>query len=244
MRESKQQERDELQIFKRFVAAANIPIRVDSIRCCSPPAPDISCMTVGGTPVAFELTETIDEKLARNMSFSLEVKTALTSNFHDSLDRASRRKLCTTLHNADIHVRLDPNLTKPGISGVVLSIFERLMDCTADDDGGLDPTTLPGGVRGIRIWRGGFRGPLFSVAGAQNVGDKTVQRVRNKFTKQYEYSGDIELLVHSWTRSLLPDEFWLDKLREYLQKEFGRSPFRQIWFFDYHNSSIRFRYPE
>lgn len=243
MPQSKQQARDELEVFKRFVAEARIPILDDSVRCCSPPEPDIACLDVDGTPLGFELTEVIDQKLARNLSFHTDFKTALTTYFHVSLDEARRQALYTTLHNADVQVRLDRGLKKACISEVVFAIFERLMQCTPEDDGCLDATTLPSGVRGMRIWRGRFRGPLFSVSGAQNVGDQTVRQVERKFSKQYGFCGDIELLVHSWTRPLLPDQAWLCQLVEFLESEFERSPFSRVWIFDYPNSTIRFRYP-
>jgi len=65
----KQQE-EELAVFELFASVCGLSILRESIRQQNPPKPDISCKLKTGMNVEFELTNSIDQELARKMNDS------------------------------------------------------------------------------------------------------------------------------------------------------------------------------
>jgi hypothetical protein len=55
---------EERAIFHEFVAAAQLPVVLESIESRLPPEPDILCEVAGGGRVAFELVRLVDQGLA------------------------------------------------------------------------------------------------------------------------------------------------------------------------------------
>lgn len=67
-----------MEVFHRFVQAAQLPILPNSVEKRPPPEPDLRCVCVAGGSVAFELVELCDSNLA-----------AAFSNFSEAYIRTS-----------------------------------------------------------------------------------------------------------------------------------------------------------
>jgi hypothetical protein len=55
----------EVEVFRRFIVAANLPIDAGSVEKRNPPEPDIRCNDAVGGHLAFELVELCDPTLAK-----------------------------------------------------------------------------------------------------------------------------------------------------------------------------------
>ena len=68
MNNSLKQQKEELVVFENFMRVCGCPIIADSVALQSPPKPDIFCRLQTGVTIEFELTNSIDQQLARNMN--------------------------------------------------------------------------------------------------------------------------------------------------------------------------------
>lgn len=64
------QQKEELAVFKNFMRVCEYPIAEGSVELQFPPKPDIFCRLQTGVTVEFELTNSIDQQLARKMNDS------------------------------------------------------------------------------------------------------------------------------------------------------------------------------
>jgi hypothetical protein len=55
----------EVEVFRRFIEAAKLPIAPSSVEKREPPEPDIRCLHSTDGPIAFELVELCDPNLAK-----------------------------------------------------------------------------------------------------------------------------------------------------------------------------------
>lgn len=62
----------EIAVFMRFLAASQLPIDRNSVEKRSPPEPDILCTHKSEGPIAFELVEMCDPKLAQSIAEASE----------------------------------------------------------------------------------------------------------------------------------------------------------------------------
>ncbi len=76
------------------------------------------------------------------------------------------------------------------------------------------------------------------------MADPTIKRIEAKFSKRYECDCPIELLIHSKTRPLAPDQLWKDEVHDFVTRNMDESPFCRVSVFDWIDSSVRYTYPE
>lgn len=65
-----EQQKEELSVFENFMLVCEYPIIKESVELQAPPKPDILCRLQTGVTVEFELTNSIDQQLARKMNDS------------------------------------------------------------------------------------------------------------------------------------------------------------------------------
>ena len=63
-----EQQKEEMVVFENFLRVCEYPIIRESIKQQSPPKPDMFCELETGATIEFELTNSIDQQLARKMN--------------------------------------------------------------------------------------------------------------------------------------------------------------------------------
>lgn len=233
-------------IVHAFLQVAGSPIPEDAICDTEPPSPDVLCTLADGSRVAFELTEAADQGMARNVRVSPASSAGLREYYeNEELSPADRTKLRRVFANAYISVRAKDGTTDRGFDRAVPRVFNLLLGCSCDTEGNIEKRALPPDVEEIRITRGKWStGPWFDCAQALWVADPTIGRIKAKFAKRYECDCPIELLVHSKTCPLAPDDLWKSDVHDFVRRSIAGSPFRTVWIFDWIDSTIRYTYPQ
>lgn len=237
------QQDKERGIVKKFLHSAGIKIQPNGILSLRPPSPDVLCKLVEGNDIAFELTETVDPNRVRKIKLSNNMRIEMRTYFKN-MASSEQKRLQKIFGNANLCFNFDDATSKSSFRQLLPSIFQFLLNCSSDMNGNIKRKLLPNGIKGILITRSEFKGPMFNTSGALYWADKTVERIRDKFQKQYKCDCPIELLIHSWTHSLPPDTLWLYDVQELVTQEMTQSPFQRIWVFDYITSKIKYVYPE
>ncbi len=238
------QQESERHVVEAFLNTAGLSFNPESIQSLDPPQPDTICTLTDGTKLAFELTEVVDPKLARNYDFAVGLKQAMYQHY-DSIAQANRDQMDHLFGNADIFIAFAEDTTKTKAISMIPSIFESLLTCTREVEGDIDKSILPKGTKRITIARGEFVGPMFNAAGlALYIKNVMTERIAKKFSKGYECNCPLELLVHSSIKSLQPEILWLDDVRELVPSCLKETPFRRVWIFDYVESNIIYVYPD
>lgn len=239
-----QQQHDEKRIVEAFLQVANIPYYPDSIQSIEPPQPDIICTLKNDTQLAFELTEVIDPKLARNYNFSIDVKGAMYQYYAD-MEPTKREQMAHLFRNADLFIAFVDGTTLKKVVNLLPSLFDFLLNCTSEIEGNIKKDILPKSIKRISVARGEFVGPMFNASGlALYIKNMMTERITEKFSKEYECNFPIELLVHSSLVSLQPEILWLDKVHNLVPANVQNSPFQRVWIFDYVESNIIYVYPD
>lgn len=240
------QQKDEREIVEKFLETAEIGIQANSIQFLEPPFPDVLCTLVGGETIAFELTETVDPNLARNVDLTVNVKGEMRNYFNNNMSPSEKEKLRKIFDNADLYFKFNDRTSKSRFRQLLPAMFQVLLKCSSDAKGDIKKELLPAGVMQIRIERvARFGGPWFNASGlALYFLDKTIERISEKFNKRYECNCPIELLVHSRIHSLPPNTLWLPDVQKFVVQQLDSSCFQRVWVFDYVESTIRYVYPE
>jgi len=231
-------------IVRAFLQVAGIPIEEHAIHDADEPSPDILCTFTNGTRVAFELTEAVDEGVARNVSVS-DASRAQMREYYQKLALVERTKLQGIFGNAHISVHTKHGIGDKKFMQMLPRVFHLLRGCSGDTQGDLKRDTLPSGVEAIQITRGRWScGPLLDRGGlALYVADPTLRRMEAKFSKRYKCDCPIELLVHSRTCPLAPDNLWKNDVHDFVTRKIAGSPFSGVSVFDWIDSTIRYTYP-
>jgi hypothetical protein len=231
-------------IVAAFLKVAGIPISEDAICDAGAPLPDVLCTLGNGSRVAFELTEAVDQGLARNVRVSSASKARMCDHYRQ-LPLADQTRLRRIFANADISVRAKDGTTDRRFDQAVPKVFALLLGCSCDTEGNIEKRTLPTDVEEIRITRGKWStGPWFNRGQAQWVANVMIERIKAKFSKRYECDCPVELLVHSKTCRFEPDNLWKSDVHDFVMRNIAGSPFRGVSVFDWIDSSIRYTYPE
>lgn len=238
-------QKDDREITEKFLEAAGIKIQPNGIQSLEPPSPDVLCTLVGGETIAFELTETVDRNIARNIDLSHSVKIEMRNYMFDKMASSDKAKIEKIFGNADLYFKFNNGITKSKFMQLRPALFQTLLKCSSHTIGNIGKKSIPAGVKQIHIERGGYNGgPMFSASGlALYFTDKTGERIQKKFDMKYECNCPIELLIHSKTRPLIPVVFWLSDVQKLIVNGLEASPFRRIWIFDYIKSEIVYVYP-
>jgi len=237
------QKAEEKEVIDKFLLEAGYKIQPQGIQFLNPPSPDILCKLVGGNNIAFELTETVDPNRVRKIKLSNNMRIEMRTYFKN-MASSEQKRLQKKFGNANLCFNFDDATSKSSFKQLLPSIFQFLLNCSSDMKGIIKRELLPDGVKGVRITRNEFNGPIFNTSGALYWADKTIERIRKKFQKQYKCDCPIELLVHSKTHGLPPNTLWLLGVQKLITQGISQSPFQRVWVFDYPTSKIRYVYPE
>ncbi len=231
-------------IIRKFLQAANIQIRSHCLRAARPPFPDFLCRLANGTQIAFELTEAVDPRRVRSAQFAKAARSQMYDHYQNILPR-NRTKLGKALADALISFHFADDITEAKFKQLLPKLFDILLGCSSNMQGNIAKDLLPSGVNRIDVVRKqDMIGPLFNPRGpALFVRDISVAHIMKKFSKKYKCDCPIELLVHSKTHPLPPDQLWIDSVRKLLVQKIDQSPFQKVWIFDYMTSTIRYAYP-
>lgn len=234
----------ELEIFREF-AASRGDIDLSSIEKREAPAPDIQCILVDGSQLAFELTQLVDDQsIARPMSDD--------SRFRSRLNKERTR----------LQVQLQPKFGNaliaiwPSTLSRSHSAIPRLLSWLAQQPRGIagdlnleqDPEIKQHFHR-VTVDRYSSlqsHGPFFTVRPAPggSYGDPTVEGIRKKFCKSYTTNVPIELLafLHLQPTPLLPT--WLETQMEFIRQGLSSSPFQRVWIYSCFKHRILAVYPQ
>lgn len=240
-----QQQADEKLIVEAFLQVAEIPCHSDNIQSLEPPQPDILCTLKNDTKLAFELTEVIDPKQARNYNFGNDVRHAMYQ-YHVDMEPTKRAQMDLLFRNAALLIAFIKGTTLKKAVNLLPSVFDALLTCTSETDGNIDKDHIPKGIKRITVARGKeLTGPIFSASGlALYIRNTMTERINQKFSKKYKCDCPIDLLVHGRLKSLPPDTLWLDEVRNLVPSNIQNSPFHRVWVFDYVESNIMYVYPD
>ena len=215
---------DELTVFRLFAESIHLPITPDSIESRPDPEPDIRCLLGESGPACFELVEIIDFDLARIMGnqkkfqarLAAEAKERQLKGFSDAIVTASLSTSRDITQNQQL-------------SGVpeLLNVIEQLPDGFTG--------RIHAGLKGfdLRVTRGAFsEGPVFQVDGGIFVSHPIVERLKEKFAKNYTTDASIELLAYFQAHPTYIAEYKLPEVDEYVRPNLAGSPFSRVWVFD------------
>ena len=203
------QAESERALFELFANAVELPIAPGSVESRNPPEPDIRCTLRDVGPQCFELVEIIDSDLAKAVGIQLK--------FQDRLAEAALARQIKSLSDALVFVsfsKSSTNAQKQQASDILLNVLQQLPSAF---QGNIDPAVdagLGGVVRRIRLTRGNFVGPVFQIDGATSISDPIVERIQEKFAKDYTTDAPIDLLAYYQMHPTARAEYELPGLEE------------------------------
>jgi hypothetical protein len=245
-----EQEKEELKVFGRFLEAKGIrAYKVNDIISCknlytyekrNPPEPDIILYKPDGSVVVFELVEILDESFAGMQGLQFKTIEDL-NNFYKNLTPEKKDYFDQKYKNALLYFRFSPKSTAMQRQKILPKIFNKLLELKNEYNGDAfeeDPA-FSNILNSISISRGEFKGPSLDVESAGFINDPIVERLKNKFEKEYNTSHPIELLMYN-NINPIPLDISIENLREYLEAQPKPFPFKNIWIFDYPKNEIKF----
>jgi hypothetical protein len=229
---------DELQTFARFLEAARLPVRLDSITSRRPPEPDIACELLDGSEVRFELVEIVDETFARRVSDQIHIQHEL------GLAAEARGLSSGTMCDALVFVVYRDSATSRQRLLGASSLTDWLGTLPDSAIGRIQPLddALRRTIQFVSISRGRFTGPVFQVDASSFISNPLIGRVSAKFAKKYVAdNAAIELLAHYDLQPAGPPEVWTEELRQFVPDRLSSSQFRRVWVFDSNVGRVVFR---
>ena len=227
----------EIYTFKKFAKLCPYSINLSSIIKKEPPEPDISCSLSDGSTIAFELTEIIDEDLARSFSDSIRLKEA----FNDELEQ-----LESNFNNALIYIAFTEKFLFRRKKNSIQKIINYLLTLDKTTEGEFRPKDLIDIVKFITISRGVI-GPIIDVESLAWIDNPCKESIKRKFEKEYETeSNNIELLVYYELQPKEPKnilEYKLNSLKKFVKNNIKSSKFQRVWIYSARENKIIFVYP-
>ena len=236
----------EKSVFEAFLHARGLECTREEIHQPRPPAPDILWRPATGTPLAFELTEVVEERVAEHLAVTQAANRACWEEFQRLSDE--RR---SALDGRMTSIRMHPSNGKRCVIGACREVVRALSSRSAEFESNRSvdlhvaigsPRTLvevsvsePLGFTSFRLgWMGTWqeRWP-------------TVRAIETKLRKSYESRPDIELLAYFWKQhSGHFDRFERRALESRFNSDAARSPFRRIWVFDARRGVLLALFPQ
>jgi hypothetical protein len=129
-------------IVRAFLQAAGIHIPENAIYDKEPPLPDVFCTLPDGSRVAFELTEAVDQEMARSVRASLASKARMCEHYRQ-LPLADRTRLAPCSWQR-LHLCSPPDgVTDRRFDQVVPRVFDLLLGCSCEMEGNIEKRILP-----------------------------------------------------------------------------------------------------
>lgn len=221
----------ELEIFREF-AAAHGDIDLSSIERRADPEPDIRCVLLDGSQLAFELTQLVDNQ-------SIARPTGADSRFRDHLAK-ERARLQGSLQPKFGNARIvlwpsDLSRSRSAIPRLLSWLAQQPCGIAGDLNLEQAPEIKQHFCRVTIDRRSSFQsyGPFFTIrpVPAGSYGDPAVDGIQKKFCKSYTTNVPIELLafLHLQPTPLLPT--WLETQMEFIHQGLSSSPFQRVWLY-------------
>lgn len=235
----------ERAVFEAFLRARGLQCSSDEIDQPTPPAPDILWRPAEGTPVAFELTEVVEENVAKHLAVDQSASRACWDEFQRLSDRDK-----SILDGRLFSIRIHPSLGARHVIEVCRGVLRDLPARTVefDADGRVD-LRIPIGAGYSPVEVGisapcGFTSFRLSWMGAWQERSPTLRAAESKLARKYNCSGAPELLAYFWNQhSGYFDRFERSALESRFECDDARSPFRRIWVFDARRGVILALFP-
>lgn len=238
----------EVRVFKKFAKVCPYPIDFDSIEKREPPEPDIFCKFRDGSPIAFEMSECIDEGIARSIFDPLDLKRALDTEL-EKLPNKKKQRIKTNFSDAVISVAFGKGISKDKKRSSIKTIFDYLLTLKNRADGEFDlklQPSLKGIIRRISIKRG-FDSLSFDIEPeAIWFSNPVVERIKTKFfDKTYKPKCNrIELLCYYELQPELPKNRWVPAVENFVKSNLKSSMFERIWIYSFIQDKIIYVYPD
>lgn len=238
---SDRQAEAELAVFQAFALVCPLLIRPESIEKRPTPEPDILCHVEGQGAVAFELTQIVDQDVARRFSSKIGLQPRLRELCQE-LPAADQAKI----KGIDVFVAFREGASQRRKERIAPKIIAWLTRARPSLWGDIPiPDAARDVVRGVKILRGDSALPQFEVSGSGECGDDTVARIVTKLARSYGGLCPKELLAyHGGMQGVHPPDGWKADLNDMLARRLPASPFRRVWVFDQASRSIMYVYPQ
>ena len=127
---------------------------------------------------------------------------------------------------------------------IVNAVLDELMSLEDGFQGRAlqDSKDFAGVLNFVRVGRGEFGGPILGVDSAGFLRDPTLDRLQNKFGKQYESDCPMELLAYIESHPMLPDDIWLPPVKNFVREHLKKSPFERVTIYDINKAIVRFEH--
>ncbi len=244
-----EQAKNELRVFKKFARVCPYPIDFGSIEKRRPTEPDIFCKFRDGRPIAFEISECIDEGIARSIYDPLPLK--LRQVFYTELEKLSKeekQKFKINFSNASINVAFCKGVSKNKKLYSIKTILKHLLTLKNGAEGNFDLTAqqnLKSIVGRIFIKQGPDEGPSFDIdPEAIWFSNPVVEQVKTKIDRNYKSKYKTELLCYYELQPELPQNHWLPSLTEFVKTNLKSSSFRRVWIYSVTKNKIVYVYPK
>lgn len=232
----------ELRIFSEFAKVSPRRFDLTTLEKRQPRHPDV-VIKCDGSSVAFELVELIDRDFARRIGVMIGTRRLLRTKLSELPDN-HRCAFEAKYHNALLNFSFT-DLPFHKRRGIIDTLLERLMELDETYEGRAfrDSEEFSGILNFVSIVRGEFVGPVLDVEASGFLGDPTLERLQDKFSRLYEADCPMELLAYIESHPMLPDESWLPAVDDFVGERLAESPFERVTIYDIHNATIRFEYP-
>jgi hypothetical protein len=233
----------EMQLVRRYLAAAGVAPAPDALRPGVPPGePDAMHRQADGSEQGIEVVEVRDEDVARNDRYLFVERPELT-------ERLRARAASTGVHLRGLmaSVSFERGLSRARRRALVDPIVDLVLDvatrCGRMPEA-VDPSPLPTGVRFLTMKTIDTPiEPEINVSGATAFGVPLREAVEGKTGKAYDDVASVALLAvipwdQRWPDGLVAGA--IDRLRKYVEE--AAPPFREIVVFDEVAGTVIYRW--
>ena len=238
-------EKEEVEIFKAFANACELPFRLDSIKKTYPPNPDIQCEVSGTGLLAFELVQIMDQNYANLLKKNRDTRERLDEHLYNL---PNKKKVCfdQLYSNATISLDFQNNCTFCQREKLLQKTIDHLLTLNEKFEGNTSVNISKNKDKDlliIKISRNHFNRIRFRVNFASFFTDLTIPTISSKLKKTYKSEYPIHLLVHFNLTPMVPEDIRLSSVKDFFKNNKQKFQFEKIWIFDFQNKEIKFVYP-
>lgn len=246
MKSLNNQVKKELRIFTKFAGKCSYGIDFTTIEKRYPPEPDIFCKSIYGDSIAFEIVECLDSNIARSIYDTSDIKQAF-SNQLEKLPTRKRQSIEIFFEDAFITVAFCKSIPEIRKQQSIPLIFDFLHKVAATKEEreyhAVDFPNLKSVIEYISIKRGFENGPIFGIVPEPVwFSDKSIERIKAKFSKHYETKHKTELLCFYESQPELPENRWLPEVEAFVEANLKSSPFNRVWIYSVIKNKIIYVY--
>jgi len=237
----------ELRIFRKFAEKSPYGIDFSTIEKHYPPEPDIFCKPVYGDPIGFDIVECLDSNIARSIHDTSDIKQAFSKQL-EKLSIRKRQSIEIFFEDACIEVAFCKGISEIRKQQSIPLIFDFIHKVATTKEEreyhAVDFPNLKSVIEYLSIKRGFVNGPIFYIVPeAVWFSDKSIERIKAKFSKHYETKHRTELLCFYELQPELPENRWLPEVETFIEVNLKSSSFNRVWIYSVINNKIIYVYP-